>query len=238
MRLQVLPLTNWGSVLSVLVNYQDPEELAQSVKLPTWQNNPAWTASLKAGSEITIEGDEPWFAEHHAKANRSASTSKGYFLIGVHSYSDVTFSIAASTRVHDSVAEDGTASASLQYEQLFLGPQDKDVLLQPNETRYFIFQNWRDESIEIQLQHHNEYLSAGNETVTTSNDKVVLELSSTAERSPRFEEQLSKKWLKANGTGSITVTKGSPEYCIFCSYVVKVSNLYESADAKFNIIVQ
>jgi hypothetical protein len=85
--------------------------------------------SLKVGSEITIEGNEPWFTEHHSKANSSASTSKGYFLIGVQSYSNVSFSIKASTHMHNGSKEDGTTSAHLEYEQLYLGPQDEDVLL-------------------------------------------------------------------------------------------------------------
>jgi hypothetical protein len=50
----------------VLVNFEDTSDIAQnnSKVLPTWQNNPVWTISLKVGSVITIEGTEPYFFEH------------------------------------------------------------------------------------------------------------------------------------------------------------------------------
>ena len=66
--LDIFPLSSYGSVLSVLINYQDPFDISKNMtKLPTWKNDPIWTISLKSGSEITIEGTEPYFFEHHGK---------------------------------------------------------------------------------------------------------------------------------------------------------------------------
>lgn len=115
----------------MLVNYENREDLSQNIKLPTWQNHPAWSASLKIGSDIIIEGDEPWFGESQE------ATSRGYFLIGVHSYASATFAITATTVTHNSLREDGTNATSLEIEQLYLGVQETDAIVAPNETRYF-----------------------------------------------------------------------------------------------------
>lgn len=64
----VYPQTSGGEVISVLINYEDLTDASLDVaRLPTWNNEPAWSASLKVGSVITIEGNEPWFYEHHGK---------------------------------------------------------------------------------------------------------------------------------------------------------------------------
>lgn len=92
-------------VLSVLVNYQDPrEKQGIATKLPKWSTNPTWAISIKYGSQITIEGTEPYFSRHDKsgkfkkpvnKGVPSVDVSAGYYIIGLHSFEDCTFSIEA-----------------------------------------------------------------------------------------------------------------------------------------------
>jgi hypothetical protein len=131
--------------------------------LPTWNNDPVWSASLKLGSLITIEGNEPWFYEHHGtKANsqneedEDAAVSSGYYIIGVQSYSDVSYYIEAKTKIKSHFTFNAT-DKPLNIKQLYLGTQDKNFLINPKETQYFYFQNWRNEPLKINvdlLQEH------------------------------------------------------------------------------------
>lgn len=92
LEIYVYPETSNGEVISVLVNYEDLTDASLDVaKLPTWNNEPVWTASFKLASLITIEGNEPWFYEHHGpKVNNNdkdeennRAVSRGYYIIGV-----------------------------------------------------------------------------------------------------------------------------------------------------------
>lgn len=65
--IDIVPDT-YQSVISVLVNYENPEDITRNTTtLPTWGNDPTWTASFKVASSIAIEGTEPYFFEHHGQ---------------------------------------------------------------------------------------------------------------------------------------------------------------------------
>jgi hypothetical protein len=97
LEIYVFPQSGNGELISVLVNYEDLTDASLDVaKLPTWNNEPVWSASLKLGSVITIEGNEPWFYEHHGpkssdnndddeedEEDDNRAISRGYFIIGV-----------------------------------------------------------------------------------------------------------------------------------------------------------
>ncbi len=54
--------------MSALINFSSLNDISGGMtKLPTWQNKPVWTASLKSGAAITIEGTEEWFREYYNK---------------------------------------------------------------------------------------------------------------------------------------------------------------------------
>lgn len=90
--IEVEPISTLDSVVSVLVNFENPQDLGSGItKLPTWENSPDWTVSLKRSSIITIEGDEPLFEE------RNISSSSGIYYIAVHSYDELDFSIKIRT---------------------------------------------------------------------------------------------------------------------------------------------
>lgn len=58
-------------VLSILVNFEDPrDEHGIATKLPVWENDPTWKVSIKYGSQIVIEGTEPYFSSHQYEGNR------------------------------------------------------------------------------------------------------------------------------------------------------------------------
>ena len=84
-----------------MVNYEDLTDSAlNQTKLPTWQNDPAFTAAVKAASVISIEGNEPWFYEHHGQQlTDEKAVSRGYFYIGVQSYKNMSYSIEVATQV-------------------------------------------------------------------------------------------------------------------------------------------
>ena len=112
-------------------------------KLPTWNNEPVWSASLKLGSVITIEGNEPYFYEHHSMSpddenSENAPVSRGYYLIGIQSYSDVSYIIKVQTTYMNHFSEDPN-DRPLNAIQLYSGTQDKDYLLNAAETKYFYF---------------------------------------------------------------------------------------------------
>ena len=124
---------NGIKTVSVLMNYQNPLDInSKMTMLPTWQNKPTWTASLKYGSIITIEGAEPYFFEKHGKkANMHGTsaeikpTSKGYYYIGVQSYEEVDYTISVTTKPHNASREDGKNSTDEQFldiDTLYLGP--------------------------------------------------------------------------------------------------------------------
>ena len=50
-------------MLSVLVNFEDPSDLAsgEQTPLPTWQSKPIWSIGVKTATVVTIEGTEPYF---------------------------------------------------------------------------------------------------------------------------------------------------------------------------------
>lgn len=57
----------------------------------------------------------------------------------MHSYSDVSFSIAARTLVSDDFVSTGSKERPLDIEKLFVGDHPHDVILAPGEERYFYF---------------------------------------------------------------------------------------------------
>ena len=119
------PQTSSGELVSVLVNYEDLTDASLDVaRLPTWNDNPAWSASFKVGSEITIEGNEPWFYEHHGKkvneAESDSFTSRGYFIIGIQSYYDVSYVIEVTTKYKDHFFKN-TTDRPIDAKQLFVG---------------------------------------------------------------------------------------------------------------------
>ena len=64
----IYPHESNGNLLSVLINYEDlTDSSINQTSLPTWQNDPAFTATLKVSSIITVEGNEPWFYENHSR---------------------------------------------------------------------------------------------------------------------------------------------------------------------------
>lgn len=101
MVITVLPTPSEGAVFSVLIGYEDPEDITSAVtKLPTWQNKPPWTVSLRVGNTIIVEGTEPYFFEHHGKVNdtngkasKIDAKSSGYYYIAIHSYEALSYTI-------------------------------------------------------------------------------------------------------------------------------------------------
>ena len=88
-------------------------------------------------------------------------TSKGYYIIGVHSYSDITFTIGASsvTRVLNTSTTNSSSSQEqpINIKHLYVGSQDWDTYLKAGETKYFYFQNWREETLAFSFQFLNRH---------------------------------------------------------------------------------
>jgi len=89
--------------MTVLINYQDPRDNSGiGSKLPTWTNDPIWKVSIKYASQITVEGTEPYFSQHDQRKKNDKNEgllpekSSGYYIIGLHSFTDCSFSIKAS----------------------------------------------------------------------------------------------------------------------------------------------
>lgn len=161
----VFPQTSSGELISVLVNYEDLTDMKlDTADLPTWNNDPAWSASFKVGSVITIEGNEPWFYEHHGKAvnddtDTERATSRGYYIIGVQSYYDVSYVIEVTTKFKDHFFEN-ESDKPIDAKQLFVGLQDRDYLLQGSQTKYFYWQNWREEDFKISIDFLKEHFTS------------------------------------------------------------------------------
>jgi hypothetical protein len=120
-------------------------------KLPVWNNDPAFTATLKVASVITVEGNEPWFYEHHGKD--STAVSRGYYYIGVQSYSNVSFTIEMTTS--QKLSDNGKSvlfDTPLDLKQLYLGNQERDFYIKSDSTLLFYFKNWREESIKFNFE--------------------------------------------------------------------------------------
>ena len=66
-------------------------------------------------SDITIEGDEPWFSENKKESRNP--TSIGYYLIAVHSYEDVEFAITVKTVPNQMIRN----SSSIEVLSIFQG---------------------------------------------------------------------------------------------------------------------
>jgi hypothetical protein len=85
-------------------------------------------------------------------------TSKGYYIIGVHSYSDITFTIEASTVQRAlSTTDPSSQEQPLNVKHLYVGSQDWDTYLKAGETKYFYFQNWREETLAFSFQYLNRH---------------------------------------------------------------------------------
>jgi hypothetical protein len=58
-------------------------------------------------------------------------------------------------------------------------------------------------------------------------------------RIPRYKSQLPKDWIKMTNEKGLTIKEGTDDFCVFCTYVVKVQNHYKSngnnTDTKFRI---
>jgi len=106
---------------------------------------------MQSSSTITIEGDESWFEDHPITDEKGQLEphSKGYFIIGVHSYTNVHYTIEATTKIREFDAT--IESEPLNLRQLFLGSQQWSTYLMAGETEYYYFQNWREESLEFSL---------------------------------------------------------------------------------------
>lgn len=163
--------SSFGKVLTLLVNYENPEDVTtEMTHLPTWNNKPAWSASLKTSSIIRIEGAEPYFFEHHGMKSKQDESSelkpesKGYYYIGIQSEEAVRYTINVYTKPHNSLEEDGVASPQpvMDFDHVYLGAQDHDIFLQANQTKYFYFQNWMDETLKFSLDILNSHFNTPN----------------------------------------------------------------------------
>ena len=175
-------------------------------------------------------------------------TSKGYYIIGVHSYSDTSYTIEAST-VHrvDDDAETSSQDQPLNVKHLYVGAQDWDTYLKAGETKYFYFQNWREEDLVFSFQYLNRhYLTHRNIEMTVGqvnfdNDEDDVE---NERRVPKYKSELPTSWLTATNDGKVEIHPGDSQYCVFCTFVVKLQNKFAEStsdsrgDVRLNIIVE
>jgi hypothetical protein len=251
LRINIQPQSGFGSVISVLVAYDNPSDINTNMtQLPTWQSDTAaWTASLKSGSIITIEGSEPYFFEHNGQlANKTGTaaelkaTSIGYYYIAVQSYEEVSYTIQVDTVDHDGWEEFGTNSTKFfDIDEVFLGPQDSDFFINAGMTKYFYFKNWREEDIQFSVKFLNRHYTSDDYLqvavgAAQKNDKMVS-------RAPEYESDLPQSWLFFNGTEG-TIKVGDPDFCNLCTYVLRVTNNFDnssslqSGETKFQVILQ
>jgi hypothetical protein len=55
-------------------------------------------------------------------------------------------------------------------------------------------------------------------------------------RIPRYTSQLPQEWISMTNEKSLTISEGSDDFCVFCTYIIKVSNNQEK-DTKFRISI-
>lgn len=152
-------------------------------------------------------------------------TSKGYYIIGVHSYSDISFTIEVETVNRVNTSETSTAEQPLNVKHLYVGSQDWDTYLKAGETKYFYFQNWREETLAFSFQYLNRhYLTSRNidmalGQVNFDNDEDDIE---NERRVPKYKSELPKSWLTPTNDGKIELHPGDSQYCIFCTFVLKL----------------
>ena len=116
-------------------------------------------------------------------------TSKGYYYIGVQSYDEISYSISVTTKQHNALLEDGKSTSEetfLDIDPIYIGPQDADIYLSEGKTKYFYFQNWREESIKFTLSYLNQHF------MTTSNIKMEVgqgrDNSQVLNKPPQFKD--------------------------------------------------
>lgn len=256
------PHGNFARTVNILVNYENPNDPTAAHGgmnlLPTWQSDPAWTIAIKKASRITISSTEEWFQKHKARVGGKELpiTSRGYYIIGVHSYADVSFSIAARTLVSDGFESISQKERPLDIEKLFGGDHPHEVVLAPGEERYFYFQNWRDERLCFVLDFLTKHYQIGDAIdmeIGRLNDSDDPE-DGQGGRVPRSMPELKRRWTatfsslfeKGQDNGNLNpkecIEEGSEDFCVFCTYLIRLSNNravdQKKKDIKVRLFVQ
>ena len=227
------PATTITHSVNILVNFEHPE-VPKARVLPTWQNNPAWTIGLKTSQRIIIGSTESWFKKNRftKDGKKLPLTSKGWYIIGVQSSKDMSFVISART------LNNGQKGKQIDIEKVYLGGHAKDEVFDIGQSKYYYFQNWRDERVCFKVEFLSRFFNIEKMFVLDVgrlNDGNQDRFDGQGGRVPKTEEELARRWVPTNSTelaqdqtGSqsktVCVDKMSNDFCVLCTYLLKVTN--------------